>query len=151
MRKKNHRFRRRSRPGWWFWGMAHRNITVVRRKFRTHYKLTPKYVPPRMAFQRLVDRFIESNGHVHPQLAAVGRPHFQEDLAERIGDFPNRQSVSKRRNLPPAASHEKVVARDSKICVIMLVSTRRRNSPHHNLSSGQGPARASSAAVSSAA
>ena len=89
-----------------------------------------------MALQRLVDRFIESNVPVHPQLGAVGWPHFQEDLAERIGDFPNRQSVSKRRNQPPAASQQ-VVARDSKICVIMLVSTRRRNSTHHDLSSGK--------------
>ena len=66
---------------------AHRNITVVRRKFRTHYKLAPKFVPSRMAFQRLVDRFIESNGHVHPQLGSVGRPHFHEELAEKIRDF----------------------------------------------------------------
>ena len=56
---------------------ALRNYLQVRRKFRLHYKLSPAKVPGICAFERLISRFIGTNGHLRG-LQRSGGPQTNE-------------------------------------------------------------------------
>lgn len=66
---------------------ASRNCLAVRRKFRHQFKVNPRKVPLTNAFQRLVDRFIETQGELRPRARSGGRPPFSDELVQRVKDF----------------------------------------------------------------
>ena len=66
------------------WG-ATKNITTVKRNFRTHFKVQFKKVPSYNAFKRLVKRF-EAKGKLH-QATPKGKPPVSEEAIARVKDF----------------------------------------------------------------
>ena len=45
---------------------AVKNISVLKRHFQQHFVITTRKVPSYMAFKRLVERFIATQGTLHP-------------------------------------------------------------------------------------
>ena len=76
---------------------ATRNITLVRRAFRLKFKISPKKVPRRNAFLRLVQRFSE-NAELKPQKKSGGKQLHGAEVVQRVQEFiaTQRQSTSVR-------------------------------------------------------
>ena len=53
--------------------VALKNITVLRRHFQQHFEIQSRKVPSYMAFKRQMERFIATQGILHPPVP-VGRP-----------------------------------------------------------------------------
>ena len=66
------------------WG-ATKNITTLKRNFRTHFEVQLKKVPSYNAFKRLVKRF-EAKGELH-QATPKGKPPVSEEAIARVKDF----------------------------------------------------------------
>ena len=67
-----------------FWAM--KNITVLRRHFQQHFEIQSRKVPSYMAFKRLVERFIATQGTLHPPVP-VGRPPLSEETVALVNRF----------------------------------------------------------------
>lgn len=62
---------------------AIRNCLTVKRKFRSKFKVDPRNVPSIVAFERLVERFFSTPGHVRPALP-TGRSPLSEEIVQRV-------------------------------------------------------------------
>ena len=70
------------------YGLKNSTKTVMR-DFRTFYKVYPKQVPGRWAFERLISRFKTTHGHTRP-VAPVGKgTNFDQDDVDRVREFFN--------------------------------------------------------------
>ena len=65
---------------------AVKNITVLRRHFQQHFKITSRKVPRYSAFKRLVERFIATQGTLHPPVL-VGSPPLSEETVALVKGF----------------------------------------------------------------
>ena len=73
-----------------------RNCLAVRRKFRLHYGLSPRKVPSVKAFERLVDRFITTDGELRGMRQSGGvKTIIDEDLVEKVKDFVDSKVLEK--------------------------------------------------------
>ena len=77
---------------------AVKNISVLKRHFQQHFVITTRKVPSYMAFKRLVERFIATQGTLHPAVP-IGRPPLSEETVALVKGFVKgcqrrRESVS---------------------------------------------------------
>ena len=63
-----------------------KNITVLRRHFQQHFEIQSRKVPSYMAFKRLVERFIATQGMLHPPVP-VGRHPLSEKSVALVKGF----------------------------------------------------------------
>ena len=64
-----------------------RNIVSVRRDFRNHFKLDPRKVPGRQPFERLVKRFLTSNGQVRPAAPSGRNKVYSQNDITRVTQY----------------------------------------------------------------
>ena len=73
-----------------------RNGLAVRRKLRLHYALSPRKVPSVKAFERLVDRFITTDGELRGMKQKGGaKTIIDEDLVKKVKDFVDSKVLEK--------------------------------------------------------
>lgn len=65
-----------------------KNVSAVKRAFSTQfYKHHPREVPNYMAFKRIIDRFLESEGHTRPKVKGGLKPPIPQDQITAVKLF----------------------------------------------------------------
>ena len=76
---------------------ALRNCLAVRRTFRLHYGLSLRKVPSIKAFERLVERFITTDGELRGMKKSGGEAKtiIDEDLVKKVKDLVDSKVLKK--------------------------------------------------------